>query len=219
MTSGQIRQATRQDAAFLGWAILAASRGHLTRGWFDIALNWPEDQCLTFLRRLTTTAARSRWHYSRFLIADGDAGPVATLCAFRFGDAYTTSPLAVAEAAESVGVPCKEQAAMWKRGAYMFTCTTRPDDDCWVIESIATLPDFRQRGYTSALLARTLEDARALGLREAEITAVIGNDFAAHTYEKAGFHCAGDHHHPDFETATGSTGQRRFVKTLCSKES
>jgi len=54
-----IRAAVRQDADFLAWVILTASRGHLARGWFDIALNQPEGRCLEFLKRLSITAAPS----------------------------------------------------------------------------------------------------------------------------------------------------------------
>jgi translation initiation factor 4G len=37
-----IRRASAEDADFIAWTILAAQRGHRPRGWFDIALNWPE---------------------------------------------------------------------------------------------------------------------------------------------------------------------------------
>jgi ribosomal protein S18 acetylase RimI-like enzyme len=210
-----IRTATPADADFLSWAILASSRGHLSRGWFDIAIDLPEAGSLEFLRHLTTTAACSRWHYSRFLIAEASEGPVAALCAFRFVEAYVASPPAVAEAAERMGLSRQQQAAIWKRGAYMFTCMGRPHEDCWVIESTATLPCCRGRGYTSALLSRSLAEARARGLREAEITVVIGNDAAERAYRKAGFHWAGDRCHPEFEIATGASGQRRLVQALC----
>lgn len=209
-----IRHATPKDADFLSWALLAASRGHLSRGWFDIALNQPESDCLQFLRELTTATAPSRWHYSRFLVVESAGSPNAALCAFRAGDAYLVSPLAVTEAAQSVGLSLAEQAQLWKRGAYLFSCGTRSLDDSWVLESIATLPNHRQRGYTSMLLARAIEDGRAKGLQEAEITVVIGNVAAERTYVAAGFHCVGESLHPDFEQATGALGQRRFVRAL-----
>lgn len=61
-----IRQTLPQDAAFLAWAILTASRSHLDRGWFDIALNQPADRCLEFLRKLSVTTILCWWHHSRF---------------------------------------------------------------------------------------------------------------------------------------------------------
>jgi hypothetical protein len=47
-----IRMACQDDASFLGW-VIAAARGHLPRGWFDIALAQPEGWCLKFARRLS----------------------------------------------------------------------------------------------------------------------------------------------------------------------
>lgn len=211
-----LRHATPKDAGFLSWAILTASRGHLSKGWFDIALNQPEDGCLQFLRQLTTATAPSRWHYSRFLLVESAGYPTAALCAFRAADTYLVSPLAIAEAAQSVRLSVTEQAQIWKRGAYLFSCSTRSADDTWVLESIATLPNHRQRGYTSMLLARAIEDGRARGLKEAEVSVVIGNVAAERTYLAAGFRCVNDSLHSDFEAATGAIGQRRLVKALQS---
>src|SRR5579862_5357151 len=118
-----IRTSGRDDAAFLASIILTASRGHLARGWFDLALDRSETECLTFLKQLTTTGARSVWHYSRFLVAEEvDTGPVAALSAFPAADAYPVSPIAIAETGESLGLTPEEQAAIWERGEYAFTC-------------------------------------------------------------------------------------------------
>jgi hypothetical protein len=78
----QIRRAQPRDADFLSWAILAATRSHREKGWFDIVLDRPEEGCLDYLRRLSLTATRSWWHYSRFHIAEADEQVAATLSAF-----------------------------------------------------------------------------------------------------------------------------------------
>ncbi|MGH8149493.1 MAG: hypothetical protein ACRETB_05870 [Steroidobacteraceae bacterium] len=57
MTGAAIRRAREQDADFLAWAILAASRSHLSRGWLDIALSRPESQCLVGVRSYLDTSA------------------------------------------------------------------------------------------------------------------------------------------------------------------
>ena len=138
-TCSFIRKATAEDAEFLAWVVLAASRGHLAKGWFDIALHQSEDGCLRLLRSLTTTTALSRWHYSRFLVVESAGSPAAALCAFRAADAYLASPVAITEAAQSVGLTRAELAQIWSRGAYQFSCSRRPADDCWVLESIAKI--------------------------------------------------------------------------------
>ncbi|MGC1523733.1 MAG: GNAT family N-acetyltransferase [Steroidobacteraceae bacterium] len=209
-----IRRGGRQDARFLAWAMLTASRGHLEKGWFDIALNQPENRCLEFLHALTTAAIPSRWHYSRFLVAETEDGAAAALCAFRTADAYQHSLTALAQTADMLGLPSAEQALIWQRGAYLSSCTIRPDDDSLLIESIATLPKFRRRGYTAALLERATEEGRAAGRTQAEMAVFIGNDPAERGYLKAGFRCVGELRHPAFAAVCGAAGQRRLLKVL-----
>jgi translation initiation factor 4G len=213
-TDASVRPACAADAEFLAWAILTASRGHLPKGWFDIALNRPEGACLEFLRCLTTTATRSRWHYSQFLVADVRGCPVAALGAFRASDAYPVSPAAINETAEALGIPVAEQDLLWERGAFQFTCTTHVPDDCWILENIATLPSWRRRGYTGDLLAAAIHQARARGLREAMITFYIGNDPAQRLYERAGFHFLDERRHAEFAAAIGAPGLRRVTREL-----
>lgn len=54
-----IRPASSEDAAFIARIILASQRGPLPRGWFDIALGWPEPQCLAFVAQVATAEMRS----------------------------------------------------------------------------------------------------------------------------------------------------------------
>jgi hypothetical protein len=68
----QIRPATIDDVDFLAWVILTASRSHLERGLWDIALGRDEEGCLSFLRELARAEPRSWAHYSRFIVAEVD---------------------------------------------------------------------------------------------------------------------------------------------------
>lgn len=214
MPGPTIRPARRQDADFLAWAILTASRGHLGQGWFDIALQQPEDTCLDFLRRLSITEARSWWHYSRFLVAESDGRPVSALSAFPAEEGYGLSQAAMNEAAGACGLPVSEQSVIWERGAYMFLCAMAGHDDCWTVESVATLPSYRRRGMTTALLARAAEDGRGRGFKEAQITSFIGNQLARCAYEKAGYRCIDERRHAEFEAIAGTPGLLRFVRPL-----
>jgi ribosomal protein S18 acetylase RimI-like enzyme len=209
-----IRMAGPRDAEFLAWAILTASRGHLPKGWFDIALARSETECLEFLKRLTTSSTRSWWHYSRFFVAEADAHPVAALCAFRAGDAYPLSQAALTETAEALGFTREEQTALWQRGSYLFTCTTATNADAWTIDNVATLPHDRRQGHTASLLAVALEAGRTRRIREAQITLCIGNDIAQRAYERIGFRPTDEQRHEDFAAATGAPGMRRLVRIL-----
>src|SRR5260370_8145678 len=74
-----IRPACENDADFLAWAILASQRGHVGRGWLDIALGLSETETLAFARRLTLTQTQSWWHASKFFFAEMDGIAAPTL--------------------------------------------------------------------------------------------------------------------------------------------
>lgn len=211
-----IREARSDDVPFLAWAVLCASRGHLDRGWFDIALNRPTNECLRFLQQLTITRTRSLWHYSRFLVAEVAGAPIATLCAYRAGETYAISPVAMSETIEALGLPPAESTLIWERGAYAFNCTVPPDDNCWVLESIATLPSHRRHGYTAALLDEGIKMGQRRGLPQAQITLLIGNETAERAYASAGFQLADEWRHADFEAVAGSPGVRRYIRRLAT---
>jgi ribosomal protein S18 acetylase RimI-like enzyme len=209
-----IRRAKKDDASFLAWAILAAARSHLSKGWFDIVLDRSEAACLDYLRRLTLTHAPSWWHYSRFHVAEVDGTSVAALSAFRAADAFPLSQPAMAEVAQELRWSEIEQQEMWRRGSYLFTCALETDDDAWAIENVATLPAYRRRGLVQALLKNALGEGRTNGWPEAQITFFIGNDAAERSYAKAGFTFKDERRHPDFEAAAGAPGLRRYVRKL-----
>ncbi len=214
MRPPSIRPATSYDSRFLSWAILTATRSHLARGWFDIALNRSEGACLDFLEILTTTSIISNWHYSRFLIAEDGGQPVSALSAFRAKDAYPLATRAMVEAMKSHGISTQAAAAIWTRGAYMFRCTIRPDDDCLVIDTLATLSAHRGKGYTSSLLSHVIDSASELSLRHAQVSVFIGNHSAERTYLKAGFHLEKERRDTGFEAISGAPGLRQYAMTL-----
>lgn len=209
-----IRRATHEDAPFLAWAILTATRSHLSKGWFEVALARPEDECLEFLELLTTTTIPSQWHHSGFLVAEGTPGPVSTLYAARAADTYSTAPMAILEALKQFGLSTAQRTVFWKRAAPWFICSLRPDKESLAFENIATLPPHRGQGHTSALLARAFEEGRARTITEAQITCMIGNDFAERAYTRAGFRFLTEWRHHDFERAAGTPGMRKFSRAL-----
>jgi GNAT superfamily N-acetyltransferase len=209
-----IRDARAEDAKFLAWIVQAASRSHVSKGWFDIALARPESECLEFMRRLTLTQTVTWCHWSLFLIAEVDGQPASALCRFRAGDGYPQTGAAMSEVVAGYEWNEAEVAAMWRRGAYLFTCITPASDDLWTIENVATLPERRRMGLTNALLERALDDGRRVGYRRAQISFLIGNEPAERAYAKAGFEFAAEKCHPDFEAACGAPGLRRFERAL-----
>ena len=219
MSTLNIRSGRPEDAPFLAWAVLTASRGHLASGWFDIALNRPESDCLAFLTQLTLTATESLWHYSRFLLVEEDTGAVATLSAFPAAEVYSITPVAISQAVDASGLPSEERTLIWERGSYAFACTKPPRAECLMIENVATLPGYRNRGYSSALLERALDSGRSQELVEAQITFLIGNHVAERLYTKAGFRFDNEWRDPTFQAKAGSPGLRRLVRSLAEGSS
>jgi ribosomal protein S18 acetylase RimI-like enzyme len=209
-----IRRADPRDADFIAWTILAAQRGHLPRGWFDIALDWPEPLCRAFVRRIALAQSRSWWHTSHFLIAEVDGIPAATLCALRAGGAIKDARSAIAEVANAADLSAAEQSAIGQRGAYSGSCWMTGDDNNWLIEHVAALPSHRGRGLVQALLEHALAAGKDLGYTRASIEFYIGNDAAERCYAKAGFAFAEEKRHPEFEALTGAPGFRRFERAL-----
>jgi translation initiation factor 4G len=209
-----IRRATPDDADFIALTILVAQRGHLARGWFDIALDWPEPRCRAFVRRVALAQSRSWWHTQHFLIAEVDGRPAAALCALRVGGSAKDARNAITDVANTTELDATEIQAIWQRGAYARACWTTGDDDNWLIEHVAAEPAHRGRGLVQALLGHALAAGKAEGCRRATIVFYIGNDAAERCYAKAGFTLAEEKRDPQFEALTGAPGFRRFERAI-----
>jgi hypothetical protein len=149
-----IRPAGPDDSGFIARNILASQRGPRSRGWFDIALGWPEPQCLDFVAQVATAATRSWWHVSQFVIAELDGEPAAALCASPATGTGVAGRAAIAEVAEKTGLSASELAAIFRRGAYASGCWVQGGEGDWLIEHVASLPACRGRGLVQALIAR-----------------------------------------------------------------
>ena len=209
-----IRPARPGDCAFLAWVMLAATRGHLTKGWFDITLDMPEPDCLAFLERLAQTRSHSWWHWSHFHVAEADGVPLGALCAFRAGEGYALSQIAMDEVTSNLGWSEADVAAMWSRAAYIFSCAVNAADDVWAIENVAVKPEARKKGIGRALTGHALRLGREAGCPDAQLSVLIGNIAARKTYEAAGFALSEEKRHADFERAAGGPGLWCFRRAL-----
>src|ERR1700704_4535860 len=99
-----IRCALPEDAGVIARNILAAQRGHLPRGWFDIALGRPDAECLAFVEQIATAQSQSWWHTSQFIIAEIQGQPAAALCAMPAAGTMAAARAATAEGADKTGL-------------------------------------------------------------------------------------------------------------------
>jgi ribosomal protein S18 acetylase RimI-like enzyme len=209
----KIRRGRPDDADFLARVMMLASRGHLRRGVWDLIAGGSEENCLDYLRRLAIAEPVSLCHYSSFIVAEHDRKPAAALCGF---DPRAGGWEVLADAMKNVqrekGWTQADEKASADRTQPVWKCTFDTLDGAWVIESVATIPEYRRRGLADSLMAEILEVGRARGHRLAQLTILIGNVAAQRTYEKAGFTVSDQKRHPAFEAVLGATGFMRMVR-------
>ena len=210
----RVRRAQICDARFIARTILAAQRGHVPRGWFDIALDWPEPQCLAFVERIATAKNQSWWHVSHFIVAEVEGKPAAALCAMPAAGTVSAGRSAITEVAERSGLNETEAAAIFRRGAYAAGCWVQGGEADWLIEHVATLPRYRGRGLVQALIDHGLLAGKSAGFARASISFLIGNEAAQRCYAKAGFTFAEEKRDFDFEAITTAAGFRRFERRI-----
>jgi GNAT superfamily N-acetyltransferase len=206
-----IRPACESDADFLAWAILASQRGHVGRGWLDIALGLSETETLAFARRLTLAQTQSWWHASKFFVAEMDGIAAATLCALPASEAAASASNALQEVGAGMGL---DMAAIQQRGSYVSECWMPGDQEAWLIEHVATRPDQRGRGIALALLGHAVAAGKKNGCTKVQITFLIGNESAERSYLKAGFQFAEEKRGLKFEGLTGAPGLRRHEREI-----
>ncbi|MFI5317676.1 MAG: GNAT family N-acetyltransferase [Myxococcota bacterium] len=205
----RIAEANKDHAEFLAWVCLAAARSHLPRGFWDFFLDESEERILSYLAALAVSSRPHPFHYSAFFVAEVDGRPAAALCGFTDEEnGFEELGAVLAEADESAGRPPQAaQLGMARMGAFMAVVPQHPPR-AWIVENVATLPEFRRRGLVTRLLEPVLERGAARGAPCADIGVFIGNDPAQLAYEKAGFRTVSEKRSEELERTWGSPGLR-----------
>jgi translation initiation factor 4G len=213
--STRVIPAGPRHASFLAWASLAAARSHLPRGFWDFFIDGEEGDRLRYLETLATTAKAHLFHFSTFLIAEVDGRPAAALCGYFEEELGVAAFTAVADEVDArLGRTPADAKAGLARAAAFFAVAPEHTPRAWIIENVATLPEFRRRGLTGPLLEAILARGAALGAERCELGMLIGNDPAERAYESAGFTFAGEKRSQEFEAAWGSPGIRLLARSL-----
>jgi translation initiation factor 4G len=204
-----------RHAPFVAWVLLTAFRSHLSRGLWDFMVEGGEERVLRYLEALTTTSAPHWAHHSVFRVAEVDGVPAAGMCGY-FDEELGMAQLekAILEANLSFGRSREEVRAGIARIAPIFRVSPQHPPGTWIVENVATRPEYRRRGLVDALLAQLLERGRELGATRAGIAVMIGNDRAQRAYEKAGFSVSGESRDADFERVWGCPGIRALQREL-----
>ncbi len=209
----RIRPADRGDSRFLAWVMEAAGRSHLPRGIWDIAV--PDDERrIDYLDALVSSEARAFWHWSCFLVAERDGRHAAALAGYEPRLALPEIPASTRQAEQRLGIADAESRAIQQRMGVCAACFPEIPQDRFVIEWVATLPEFRGRGIVHQLLLEVLDRGREAGYERAQVGVMIGNTPAQRAYEGVGFKIVDAKRDTAFETALGSPGIARLHRDL-----
>jgi len=209
-----IRSARPEDAPFLAWVILTSGRAHVQRGIWEVILGGTEEECLAFLQPLTVTKTPHLFHCSSFLLAEVDGHPVAALGGYDPKiKGYSALRQAIGEVLHTMGLSEPHLGAA-DRSQRVLRCIPDEVEGAWMIDSVATVPEFRRRGMVSELLKEIVERGRRQGFLRAQINMYIGNTPAQKAYEKHGFKVMDEKRDPIFEEKIGSPGMIRLVRNL-----
>jgi ribosomal protein S18 acetylase RimI-like enzyme len=211
----RIRDARASDAPFIAWSMCEASRGHLPRGFWDVMCARDESACLRWLELMTRGDSRAWTSFAGFIVAEVDGRAVAALEGFDPRTATNEILTAVInQATRGMGWGDDEIVRIYNRFLPLLTCTHEYERDAWIVENVATLADWRQKGLSGALLEKILERGRERGRHLAQLTVLIGNEPAIRTYEKHGFTIAAEKRSAEFEAALGAPGMYKMTCRL-----
>lgn len=209
-----VRPAKESDVPFLSWVQQEAARSHVPKGFWDLAFPGADEDRLRVVGRICKSPVRSMCHWSGFLVAEVDGQAVAGLSAYT-NASVTAGPAlfeALGQALDEEKWSAEQREAMGARIAPFLKCIVDTADDSWVIEWVATSPEYRGKGLVRTLLHAILDHGRERGHKLMQIAVLIGNTPAQRAYESVGFKVADEKTHPDFERAIGCPGIRRLLR-------
>jgi len=208
------RWATEHDVLFLGEVVLLASRSHLPKGVWDLAL--PDDALRRrFLERLLVTGEASWCHWTKFRVAEVGGVPAAALSGYAEDESgMLTEDEAMTQAFSAIGLDATAQAAAFESIAPFLTCLMPPIGTPWIIEWVATLAPYRRRGLVDLLLREMLDEGRRRGRGRGQIMVIEGNVTAQRAYERVGFVMHEARYTPVFEGLMGARGLHRLSQRL-----
>ena len=203
-----IRDATAADAEFLAWVILTAARGHLDKpSVWERVFSGSEQERMGLLAKLVIAEPRCIAHYEGFVIAEHKGAPIAAACGYipaeRTPEDFTSALLYVVEEA---GWNHQQQVDLLAGFGVFSRCLPMGYEREWVLEYIATKPEFRGSGVTHELLKDLLECGREAGVEKARVAYFIGNEAAKKSYRKLGFKEANEMVDSEFEAQYGVPG-------------
>ena len=211
-----IRHATPQDAAILAKIILLAGRAHVKKGIWEVVLNDTAEECEVFLRHLLITVKPHLFHYSCYLIAEvAGIGPVGGLGGYDPRvSGYQALQQVIPEVYEKLSLSKQALRDAQERASRILACLPEEIDGAWTIDSVAVIPEHREKGAAEMLLHKILEKGKRKGYLKAQVNMYIGNEPALNLYNKFDFKIIEENRDTYFEENIGAPGMLSLIKYL-----
>lgn len=213
-----IRPARADDACFLAWVILVSGRAHVKKGIWDVILGLPQPDCLDFLEKVVVTRIPHLFHYSCYLVAEVDGRPVAALGGYAPPDmGYERLRAALPEVYGKLGMGrpgLDADPGGDGNPVGVLQCLPEPVAGAWVVNSAATVPEFRRCGLINRLLVEIIAKGRRKGFSLAQITMYIGNNAALEAVRKQGFAIVAERRDALFAAEIGAPGMISLVHDI-----
>jgi ribosomal protein S18 acetylase RimI-like enzyme len=214
-TEVRIVPATREHIPHVAWVVMMANRSHLPRGMWDLVLGSDEERVLRYLEAFADTQQVHWGHWSQFLVAEVEGVPAAALMGYFEAELPAALMITgVQETNGKLGISAEEWAAGWDRAQSLLNIARPHEPGAWIVENVATRPEFRRRGLVEQLVYAMLERGRERGARTGEIGVLIGNAPAQRAYEKCGFEVYQEARDAAFEAAYGCPGAYYLKRAL-----
>jgi ribosomal protein S18 acetylase RimI-like enzyme len=212
----RIRHAYPDDASFLATSALIAGRAHVHKGIWEVILGGSEEECLDFLHHISVTTVPHLFHYSCYFIAEyAKDRPVGSLGGYDSKQlGHQALQLALGEVVKKLNLTPQAFQEAEERSSKMLICLPKEIDGAWVIDSVATLPQYRKKGIAEKLMEHVLHEGKERGYTMAQINMYIGNEPALNLYKKMGFEVIEEKRDEYFERTIGSPGMLSLARTL-----
>jgi len=212
----KIRKCWPGDAAFLARSILLAGRAHVSKGIWEFVLNTTEEECLRFLEHIVVTVIPHLFHYSCYFLAETTENiPVGSLGGYdpkKLG--YLALQQALPEVYKKIDLPGQTFQEANERASKILACLPEEIDNAWVIDSVATMPEYRGMGIAERLLHAIMDEGRKNGYSLAQINMYSGNKPALRLYKKLGFEVIAETQDKYFEEKICSPGMLSLSRKL-----
>ena len=200
-----VREAVPGDNSFLVDIILRSGRSHQERGIWDLVFPDSEENLLRLLETLVVQEPACSCHFSNFLVSESSGKPGAALCGYDPASVVGVGQ-ALTFAFESLGVDEGQLMSVFERLASFQSCAPDQTPGVWIVEWVATQPEFRRRGFADLLLRKILGRSKERGYSTAQIATFVENQSAIEAYRKVGFSVAEERIDGAFERVMGSRG-------------